>query len=87
VKSKGHDATLQKKPKGGELSIREKMRNKRISSKRAPVERPYAVIKTVFKSGHTRLTTVARNQVDNLMKCTAFNLIQLPRLLKEICSA
>jgi IS5 family transposase len=68
VKSKGHDATLQKKPKGGELSIREKMRNKRISSKRAPVERPYAVIKTVFKSGHTRLTTTQETSIDNLIK-------------------
>ncbi|MDR2544100.1 MAG: hypothetical protein LBD03_00880 [Methanobrevibacter sp.] len=48
---------------------------------------PMQCIKTVFKSGHTRLTTIARNQVDNLMKCTAFNLIQLPRLLNEICSA
>jgi IS5 family transposase len=48
---------LQKKPKGGELSIREKMKNKRISIKRDSKQRPYAVIKNVFKSGHTRLTT------------------------------
>ncbi|MDR2545021.1 MAG: hypothetical protein LBD03_05680 [Methanobrevibacter sp.] len=44
-------------------------------------------IKNVFKSGHTRLTTMARNQIDNLMKCTAFNLLQLPRLLMETCYA
>ncbi|MDR1819930.1 MAG: hypothetical protein LBR15_06775 [Methanobrevibacter sp.] len=48
---------LQKKPKGGELRTDEKMRNKRISSKRDSKQRPYAVIKNVFKSGHTRLTT------------------------------
>jgi hypothetical protein len=40
---------LQKKLKGGELSIREKMRNKRISIKRDSKQRPYAVIKNVFK--------------------------------------
>jgi len=76
-----------KKPKKGELSIKEKLRNKRISSKRSQVERPFTVIKIVFRSGHTRLTTIERNQTKNIMACMDFNLIQLPRILSEVSIA
>ncbi|MDY6965706.1 MAG: hypothetical protein SVM80_07030, partial [Halobacteriota archaeon] len=31
--------------------------------KRSPGERPYAVIKNIFKSGHVKVTTVARVHV------------------------
>jgi IS5 family transposase len=43
---KGHNATMNRSTRNHPLSIREKMRNKRITRKRAPDERPYAVIKT-----------------------------------------
>jgi len=46
--------------RGHPLNIREKMRNKRITRKRAPVERTYAVIKNIFHSGHVKVTTTLR---------------------------
>jgi IS5 family transposase len=51
------------------LKIKEKRRNKRISSKRAPGERPFAVIKTIFKSAHILVTTVPRVKIKNMMSC------------------
>ncbi|MEG3225432.1 MAG: hypothetical protein BME94_07980 [Methanobacteriales archaeon Met13] len=52
----GYNATMNRATRGRPFKIREKMRNKRITRKRAPGERPYAVIKNIFNSGHTRLT-------------------------------
>ena len=52
-KCNGHNATMNRATRGHPLKIRDKMRNKRITRKRSPGERPYAVIKTIFHSGHT----------------------------------
>jgi IS5 family transposase len=60
MKSRGYDATMKRAARGQPLTIRDKLRNKRISGKRAPGERLFAVIKTVFKAGHTMVTTVTR---------------------------
>jgi IS5 family transposase len=57
---KGHNATMNRATRNHPLSIREKMRNKRITRKRAPGERPYAVIKNMFLSGHVKVTTLLR---------------------------
>jgi IS5 family transposase len=54
-----------------------RFRNERISSKRAHVERPYAVIKTVFKSAHVIVTTVARVSIKMMFAAFNFNLYQL----------
>ena len=42
------------------LSMNEKRRNRAISSTRALVERPFAVIKRYFRAGPVMVTTVAR---------------------------
>jgi IS5 family transposase len=42
---KGYNATMNRATRNHPLSIREKLRNKRITRKRSPGERPYAVIK------------------------------------------
>lgn len=47
-------------PEKFRIGIKDILRNKRISKKRLPEERPYAVIKNVFKSGHTKVTSVSR---------------------------
>ncbi|MBU4535515.1 MAG: hypothetical protein KKF16_06795 [Euryarchaeota archaeon] len=42
------------------MGIRDKRRNKRIVQKRSAGERPYDVIKNIFKSGHQLVTTTLR---------------------------
>lgn len=81
--SNGYSATMRRSVRGHPIGIRDILRNKRISRKRAPGERPYAVIKNVFKSGHTRVTTVARVAVKMVFVSFGFNLFQLSTLRKK----
>jgi len=83
AKSKGYDAAMKRGARGHPIGIRDKLRNKRISRKRAPVERPYAVIKNVFGSGHVRVTTVSRVGVKMMFASFCFNLFQLNTLKKQ----
>ncbi len=80
---KGYNATMNRNVRGHKNTIREKMRNKRITRKRAPGERPYAVIKNIFNSGHTKLTTTLRNCTRNIFNCISYNLLQLNTLAKK----
>jgi IS5 family transposase len=64
------------------LIIWEKLRNKRISRKRAPVERPYSFLKRINNS-HTKLTTSERNQILITILMMIFNIEQLITLQKE----
>jgi len=77
VKSRGYDATMRRGARGHPLGIRDKLRNKRINRKRAPGERPFAVIKRVFNAGHVLVTTVKRVHVKMVFACLCFNLVQL----------
>jgi len=61
----------------------DKLRNLRISKKRAPVERHYAVIKRVFNAGHVLVTTVPRVNVKMTFTAFGFNLYQLYTLRKQ----
>ncbi|PKL57683.1 MAG: IS5/IS1182 family transposase [Methanomicrobiales archaeon HGW-Methanomicrobiales-5] len=81
--SKGYNATMRRGVRGHPIGIRDKLRNKRISRKRSPGERPYAVIKNVFGSGHVRVTTVKRAAVKMVFASFAFNLYQLRTLQKQ----
>lgn len=83
VISKGFNATMKRSVRGHPIGIRDILRNKRISRKRAPGERHYAVIKNVFKSGHTMVTTVSRVAVKMVFTSFAFNLFQLKTLKKQ----
>jgi IS5 family transposase len=67
---------MDRKSRNKPLTIKEKRRNKRISSKRSPGERPFAVIKRVMKSGHVLVTTTARVHVkihEKLIKTIKLN--------------
>ena len=66
--------------RGRLLGIRDKLRNRRINRKRAPGERPFAVIKRVFGSGHVLVATVERVHVEMVFACLCFNLVQLGTL-------
>ena len=78
----GFDATMKRGVRNHPLGIWDKLRNKRISRKRSPGERPYAVIKTVFKSAHTMVTTVARVHAKMIFAALSFN-ISLIRTFKH----
>ena len=80
---KGFDATMQRGVRGHPIGIRDILRNKRISRKRSPGERPYAVIKNVFHYAHTNVTTVVRAHVKMMFAAFSFNLYQLVTLKKQ----
>jgi IS5 family transposase len=80
VEPRGYDATMRRGVRGRPLGIRDKLRNKRINRKRAPGERPFAVIKRVFHAGHVLVTTVPRARVKMVFACLCFNLVQLGTL-------
>jgi len=73
VPSKGYNATMQRGTRAGSIGIFDRMRNARISRKRAPIERTFAVL----KSGHVLVTTVPRARVKMLFSCLCFNLMQM----------
>jgi len=66
--------------RGHPLGIRDKLRNRRINRKRAPGERPFAVIKRVFHAGHVLVTTVKRVHVKMVFACLCYDLVQLNTL-------
>lgn len=76
------DATMKRASRDKPLSIRDKLRNKRITRIRAPGERPFAVMKSVMNGLHTRLTELFRVYTQQAMCCFTYNMIQMRRLLK-----
>jgi len=80
VEPRGYDATMRRGVRGHPLSVWDKLRNRRINRKRAPGERPFAVIKRVFHAGHVLVTTVPRVRVKMVFACLCFNLVQLGTL-------
>lgn len=76
TKAKG-DGTMKK----GKLSIRQKLRNKRIAKKRAEGEHPYGTIHRSFNGGRTKLTTIPRVFVQQVFVCMAYNIHRLRFLL------
>lgn len=79
----GYDAAMAKATRGHELSIHDILRNKRIGSKRAEVERCFSVMKRVFRAGHVMVTTVKRAGVKIMIMAFLYNLYQLRTLAKE----
>ena len=77
VRPRGFDATMRRASRGHPLSIWDRMRNARISRRRAPVERVFAVLKRVFGGGHVLVTTVARVRVRLVFCLMCFNLVRL----------
>ncbi len=80
--ARGKSVTMYRATKGHPLSTWDKMRNLQISKIRAPGERPFAVIKTVFKAAHVLVTTIERVNVKMVFTAIAYNLYQLGTLHK-----
>lgn len=73
------DATM----KRGKLTVQEKLRNKRISKIRCRGEHPYGTMIRTLKAGRTKLTTIARVNIQQIFVCFAYNLHRLNFLLKK----
>lgn len=79
------DKTMDLATRNHPLTCKQIRRNRAISRIRSLVERPYAVIKRVFKSGHVLVTTIERVHVKmsfllciqplSLEKCSKNNVI------------
>ena len=80
VGPRGHDATMRRGVLGHPLGVRDRLRNGRISRRRAPAERAFAVLKRVFGGGHMLVTTVDRVHVKMVFVCLCFNLLQMTTL-------
>jgi IS5 family transposase len=86
VAPKGYSArqaTMKRGARDHPLGIMNRLRNLRISKKRAPGERHYAVMKGVINAGHVIVTTVPRVHVKMLFAAFGFNLYQLYTLRKQ----
>jgi IS5 family transposase len=70
--AKGRSVTMYRATRGHPLSNWDKMRNLQISRIRSPGERPFAVIKTVFKAAHVLVTTVERVNVKIVFTAIAY---------------
>ena len=73
---------MKKATRGHPLSHKDEMRNRRISSKRSPVERFFAFTKRVCNAGHVVVTTVDR--VRDKMIMIVFNLYHLASAKSKI---
>lgn len=80
--ARGESVTMWRATRGHPLSTWDKMRNLQISKIRAPGERPFAVIKSLFKAAHVLVTTVKRVNVKMIFTAIAYNIYQLRTLCK-----
>ena len=83
AKCKGYNATMKRGARNHPIGIRDKLRNERITRKRSKGERPFAVIKTVFRSGTMRVTELGRARVKNTFSAFCYNLHQLMTIQKQ----
>lgn len=80
TKAKGN-ASMKKAARGKKLSVKDILRNERISMKRKKGERMYAVIKVVMNGAHTLYTEIYRVFTQQLLNCFVYNLFQLKRFV------
>lgn len=80
---KVEDKTMKKNTKARKLNGGEQKRNKAISRIRAPGERPFSVIKRVFRGDRTQVKTLPRVSIKEMFKCFAYNLYQLVTLKRK----
>ncbi|MEM0136368.1 MAG: IS5/IS1182 family transposase, partial [Thermoplasmatales archaeon] len=76
-KTRGMDGTMDRAPKKHKLTIDQIRRNRRITRKLSPGERPYSVIKNMFNARHVFVTMVRRERVKAAFLCIGYNLFTL----------
>jgi IS5 family transposase len=72
----GFDTTMRRGSRGRPLSLRDRLRNRRIAWRRAPDERPFAVFKRMFDASHVLVTTAPRFYAKMVFACLCFDLCQ-----------
>jgi IS5 family transposase len=77
------DKTMKRAVRGRKLDAAEKKRNRAISRIRSPGERPFGVVKRVFRGGRTLVKTLTRVSIKEMLKCFAYNLYQLVTLERK----
>ena len=77
------DKTMKRSVRGKPISTKDKRRNRAISRTRSLVERPFAVIKRVFRAGHMMITTHLRVHTKNLFARFSYNLFNLVTIQKN----
>lgn len=80
VKPRGYDATMRCGVRGHPLGVWDRFRNGRISRRRAPAERAFAVLKHVFDAVRVLVTTKDRVHIKMVFTCFYFNLFQMATL-------
>lgn len=78
-----NDKTMERGTKARKLNGGKQLRNKAISRVRAPGERPFAVVKRVFRGERTNVKTLERVIMKEMFKCFAYNLYQLVTLERK----
>jgi len=84
AKTKGYDAAMKKATRCHPLSHKDELRNRRISSKRAPVERVHAFVKRACKAGHVLVTTIPRVRVKMIITGIVFDVYQLASAKRKL---
>ncbi len=77
------DKTMKRAVRWKTLSEKDKRRNKAISRMRSLVERPFSVIKRVFRARRLMVTTHLRVHAKNLFVCFSYNLFNLVTIQKK----
>jgi len=77
------DKTMKRAVRGRRLNGGEQKRNKDIGRVRAPGERPFSVIKRVFRGDRTLVKTRERVQVKEMFKCFAYDVYHLVTLERK----
>ena len=81
--TRGIDATMDRASRNHPLNMDQVRRNRRITKKRSPGERPYSVMKNVFHGGHVFVTMTRRTRVKAAFMCLGYNLLTLISLEKS----
>jgi len=69
--------------KRGKLTVKQKLRNKRITKRRSEGEHPFGIISRCFHGGKTKLTTIYRVHVQHVFVCIAYNMHRLNFLINR----
>ena len=80
---RGLNATMDRASRNTPLTMKQVLRNLRISRKRTPGERPYSVIKRVQNGGHTLVAMVRRVRVKMVFVNMAYNLSTVVHLKRR----
>ncbi len=81
--TRGIDSTMDKASRNHPLSVDQVRRNRRMTRKRSPGERPCSVIKRVFNGGHVFVTMIRRIRVKAMFSCLGYNLLTLFSMKKS----